>query len=176
MKYCEEIRSLGTWGLVDTKYDRKVWAPFTLFLLSWMSLMLHVIYIKLYSLYMFMIIYDNLWCFLSFVLSQDFGTQTEVPLSGTHASAVAAALDVLRPESVLIFVCPNAGESVAWCNGWTTWEGYGKVGMLERWCIDSVAFDWNQNQKSRGICQRLFGSHQGPYLEWNILCPKLQRL
>jgi len=36
-----------------------------------------------------------------------------VPLSGSHAAAVAAALDILRPESALIFVCPNAGESVA---------------------------------------------------------------
>lgn len=128
---------------------------------------------RLDFIYMFMIIYDVYVLYVLSLLSQEFGTQTEVPLSGTHASAVAAALDVLRPESVLIFVCPNAGESVAWCNGWTTWEGYGK---LERWCIDSVALDWNENQKSRGICQRLFGSHQGPYLEWNILCPKFQRL
>jgi len=80
-------------------------------------------------IYMFMMIYDVYVLYVLSLLSQEFGTQTEVPLSGTHASAVAAALDVLRPESVLIFVCPNAGESAAWCNGWTTWEGW-KLGKF----------------------------------------------
>lgn len=36
----------------------------------------------------------------------------KVPLSGSHAAAVAAALEKLRPESALIFVCPNAEETV----------------------------------------------------------------
>ncbi|CAJ1458273.1 unnamed protein product [Effrenium voratum] len=36
----------------------------------------------------------------------------KVPLSGSHAAALAAALDMLRPESALVFVCPNAGETV----------------------------------------------------------------
>ena len=35
-----------------------------------------------------------------------------MPLSGSHAAAVAAALEKLRPESALIFVCPNAEETV----------------------------------------------------------------
>ena len=94
-------------------------------------------------------------------------------MSGTHASAVAAALDVLRPESVLIFVCPNAGESVAWINhGGTT----GKEVSVGRFCgklgnflfgkvvnKNSVDLDWNQ--KSIGISLGYLDLTKGPYLE-----------
>eukprot|EP00435_Cladocopium_sp_Y103_P006000 s1478_g1.t3 len=56
----------------------------------------------------------------------------KVPLSGSHAAAVAAALDVLRPESVLIFVCPNAGESVKGVVKDLTTAGWSNVDTLSR--------------------------------------------
>eukprot|EP00439_Symbiodinium_sp_Y106_P064087 s1809_g10.t1 len=36
----------------------------------------------------------------------------KVPLSGSHAAGLSAALDLLRPQAALVFVCPNAGETV----------------------------------------------------------------
>ncbi|CAL1132679.1 unnamed protein product [Cladocopium goreaui] len=56
----------------------------------------------------------------------------KVPLSGSHAAAVAAALDILRPESALIFVCPNAGESVKGVVKDLTTAGWSNVDTLSR--------------------------------------------
>ncbi|CAE8736036.1 unnamed protein product [Polarella glacialis] len=36
----------------------------------------------------------------------------KVPVAGTHAAALAAALDKIQPESAMVFICPNAGETV----------------------------------------------------------------
>eukprot|EP00929_Paragymnodinium_shiwhaense_P050691 TRINITY_DN25533_c0_g1_i1.p1 TRINITY_DN25533_c0_g1~~TRINITY_DN25533_c0_g1_i1.p1 ORF type:complete len:666 (-),score=124.29 TRINITY_DN25533_c0_g1_i1:65-2062(-) len=35
-----------------------------------------------------------------------------VPLRGSHTAELATVLDIFRPESALVFACPNAGESV----------------------------------------------------------------
>ena len=47
----------------------------------------------------------------------------QVPLSGSHAASVATILEKFRPESALVFVCPNAQETVG---------GVVKVGRLKR--------------------------------------------
>jgi len=73
------------------------------------------------------------------------------PPGGSHALALAAALDKLRPQSALVFVCPNARESVRTVvedlqlSGWT-----GAMALAKHLFPDSRHSSERKTRKSQG--------------------------